>query len=328
MSKTLRVAVACFIGGAVGTAIMVLILPQIWYLGVLTGLAGGFLVGYTSFEFKKVLAAIPKAMLQAMRACRATGNGFVWLMDEIFIKLVPATIGFTSKAWRKFRKWAQEPRPFFVIPCILGCSAWIGIAYFTGLGTTHFSEVFFLGPLAATEISVAFGIFTVFLPLLGARVGEKVYWEPEVVPEGYSGKMENFHEKKQYAGLTLMPLTYGNFFRWFFKGLFLLLYIPLRLFFKIILINGGKLLIAGVILLAKFSWTLFKLIHSQERLICGVDSALGVLAAYFLFVNGAHSIGEICAIILSGGLLGAVLGVVNFELVSKRLLAKYVTIKS
>ena len=58
MSKTLKIAVSCLIGGVVGTAIMVLVLPQIWYLGVLAGLAGGFLVGYTSFEFRKVLAAI------------------------------------------------------------------------------------------------------------------------------------------------------------------------------------------------------------------------------------------------------------------------------
>ncbi len=53
---------------------------------------------------------------------------------------------------------------------------------------------------------------------------------------------------------------------------------------------------------------LFILIHSDERLLCGVDAAIGAAIGYFL---GSAFLGAI---------VGGCLGVLNYELISKRLL--------
>ena len=64
----------------------------------------------------------------------------------------------------------------------------------------------------------------------------------------------------------------------------------------------------AAVVIARFSWHLFKLIHSDERLLCGIDAAIGVLIGYF--TGNA----------LIGALLGGLFGVLNFEIMSKRVL--------
>lgn len=60
--------------------------------------------------------------------------------------------------------------------------------------------------------------------------------------------------------------------------------------------------------LARFVRKVFRLIHSDERLLCGVDAAIGATVGYF--TGNA----------LIGALFGGALGVASFELISKRLL--------
>lgn len=59
---------------------------------------------------------------------------------------------------------------------------------------------------------------------------------------------------------------------------------------------------------APFIKELFLLIHSEIRLLCGVDAALGAAAGYFL--------GEP----VLGALIGAAIGVANYKIVSERIL--------
>ncbi len=55
--------------------------------------------------------------------------------------------------------------------------------------------------------------------------------------------------------------------------------------------------------------TLFFIIHSDERLLCLVDAATGAAIGGYYFGNAAL-----------GGLTGAIIGLVNYEIVSKRIL--------
>lgn len=64
----------------------------------------------------------------------------------------------------------------------------------------------------------------------------------------------------------------------------------------------------GVILLIKFVKYLFILIHSDLRLLCAMDAVIGAI------------IGFSASNALIGALAGGVIGVLNFELISKRLL--------
>lgn len=58
----------------------------------------------------------------------------------------------------------------------------------------------------------------------------------------------------------------------------------------------------------RFGWNLFTIVHSDLRLLCGVDAAIGVVIGYFA---GSP---------LVGGLAGAAWGALNYEVLSKRIL--------
>lgn len=78
-----------------------------------------------------------------------------------------------------------------------------------------------------------------------------------------------------------------------------------------VLLTGLPKLVAVVIptvsrFSVKFVWTVFKSIHSDGRLLCGVDAGFGTVAGYF-----AHN-----AVI--GFLAGGVIGFLNYEIISKR----------
>lgn len=70
----------------------------------------------------------------------------------------------------------------------------------------------------------------------------------------------------------------------------------------------AKFLIKTFPIIARFSKIIFWQIHSEERLLCLVDAALGAGIGYFY-----HNA-------LIGALSGGILGVINYEIVSKRLL--------
>jgi len=72
--------------------------------------------------------------------------------------------------------------------------------------------------------------------------------------------------------------------------------------------------------LAKFLWYLFRLIHSQKRVLCGFDSAIGVALTYFWLGAKAVTPEQKLMVVICGGTIGAVIGALNYEVVSKRLL--------
>ena len=61
-------------------------------------------------------------------------------------------------------------------------------------------------------------------------------------------------------------------------------------------------------LVCRFCWLVYKEIHSDIRLLCGLDAAIGVVIGYF---SGQA---------LIGGLAGGLWGLINYEIVSKHLL--------
>ena len=65
----------------------------------------------------------------------------------------------------------------------------------------------------------------------------------------------------------------------------------------------------GVKIIGRFIKTVFVLVHSNERLLCMVDAAIGVAVFHFTGNN-----------IFLGMLAGGVLGVVNYEIISVRIL--------
>lgn len=66
------------------------------------------------------------------------------------------------------------------------------------------------------------------------------------------------------------------------------------------------LIARGVVTIARFFRYLFVLVHSEVRLLCGLDAALGAAIGYYAGHAGI------------GALAGGLIGVANFEVISKR----------
>lgn len=73
-------------------------------------------------------------------------------------------------------------------------------------------------------------------------------------------------------------------------------------------------------ILVRFVWRFFRLVHSDKRLLCGVDGMLGGVASYGWLISPQMSVAEVVIMVISGGLLGALFGVLQWEIVSKRVL--------
>ena len=61
MNKTRKIAVGCFISGALTMAVALALTPEYWWFGLAAGIAGG----YVGYEFRGVLRAIPIAYRRA-----------------------------------------------------------------------------------------------------------------------------------------------------------------------------------------------------------------------------------------------------------------------
>ena len=73
-------------------------------------------------------------------------------------------------------------------------------------------------------------------------------------------------------------------------------------------------------LLKRFGWEFFKLIHSKERVLCAIDGTIGGAIAFFCFASTSLTFPQQILVVFFGGLLGAVIGVLNYEIISKRVL--------
>lgn len=90
----------------------------------------------------------------------------------------------------------------------------------------------------------------------------------------------------------LNPLSLYGFWIW------------VAVYYLIITLFRG--IVRGTVTVGRFIKTFFILVHSDERLLCGIDAAIGATTG---FVFG-HA--------LIGALIGGFVGVINFELISKR----------
>lgn len=77
---------------------------------------------------------------------------------------------------------------------------------------------------------------------------------------------------------------------------------------------------AAGIALGRFAWHLFILIHRKERLLCVVDGTLGGAVAWLWLSPSAETVAAKVFVTFACGLLGAAFGVINYEVVSKRVL--------
>ena len=299
MKTFFKIGLSCFIGGVICTTMAILFTPNLWWFGIIAG----FAAGYISFEFKEVFQAIPRAyaLTKEITTCI-----FTELLDRV-------------KAFYK-NVWLIKYYPF-LYPIILSITVWMVLFYLVksvintqALGN---GEIMMLCLLAACY-SMAYFTFSYFLGngfiALGSTGEKKYFYHPDY----------NLHERQkckeecETIGLTLAPLTPINVLRWYLKGI--PIFIPLafrdtlkfiKKFYKRSFIKFKNFFIFG----GRFFMTFIKIIHSNKRLLCGIDAVIGGVASYTFLAKEYNTF----FVILFGGLIGAAWGILNWELVSKRI---------
>ncbi|MFA6100019.1 MAG: hypothetical protein WC750_04035 [Patescibacteria group bacterium] len=282
--ETRKIALACFIGGALCSLVALLFAPAFWWLGLIAGFVGGYL----AYDFREVPRAVPKA-------AQAVGE-------------------VVAEEWSDVKKSLVRPRPIIYAATLLTVT--IGIAcwpswrnHMTG-DAVGFAYIVLMG-FAWCAVS----LFLMFLLKMGVEAERCFFVWPSDKGIGY-----NWYQKELEKGFTEKPYTYANAYWWIARGLDICL--PTAITF--LLCDMWMYLAIGIgygcYYFGLFCRELFELIHSHKRLLCAIDCAIGGAMSYLLLARSAHTLGAQVALVLFGGLLGAGLGVLNWEVVSKRLL--------
>ena len=305
--ETKKIARACFIGGAFCVAVALMVAPSFWWLGLLAGFAGGYL----GYEFQEVLRAIPRAWKAARRH-----SSSAW-----------------DKALRRAKEWLAKPHPFLYPAAVITTPLYVWLVYlispfFISTLSSASSEapLLFTGIMFFLYIAMIIAYFIVFsliiatviirlFAFIGARVGEHCYWTPFSTGMSEEQKKEII-QQLQEKGYHEAPATYKNVLRWMAKGFGLTLLFFIWTLWMHLFIGLWNLLCFT----KRFLWHLFILVHSKKRLLCGIDGTIGGAAVYLWFTPPSLSFPQQILLIFFGGLLGAAFGVVNWEIVSKRIL--------
>lgn len=272
--ETKKIAIACFVGALIGTAVALSVAPLFWWLGMLTG----FGAGYLCYDLKEVREKAPIAW-------KAT------------VKRGPIVLN-----------WLKKPHPFLCLNLVIDVLV-IRFLWWLFLDTGPVAEGHRVGGIALSlffSFLACLFILAIIIKLTEeSSKKEKCYW------------VSSFFCIGGIEGYRKIQVTYWNVYRLLLKGLFTVVLWPaLRfIFYKV-----WASLFRGIWTLICFAAKLFKLIHSHKRVLCGIDSAIGVALTYILLGTKAVTPGQQLMVVICGGIIGAVIGVLNYEIISKRLL--------
>lgn len=287
-----KIAIACFIGGAICCTVALIFAPFFWWLGIIAGMAGG----YISYEFREFIKAIPVAFHRARRVGARAGNTL----------------------WNDGKQWLSLPHPFQLLATLVGLSVAVLVLEPVFLDSMRSNTHSILTAWIYLMLSIIFVeialVPVTILAFIGARYGEKCYWWPFLVNVNKEVTEKEVEEHKA-KGLTQMPLTYSNVLRWTAKGVGLIIVFFAWTISKYLGIGIWKTL--GV--LTRFAWHFFQLIHSSKRVLCALDGTLGGAVAFLWLTPLATTPSSQALLVVFGGLIGAVLGVVHWKTADKYL---------
>jgi len=276
MKRSMSVFLACAIGAGIGSLVALEIAHAFWWVGLVVGLA----TGYLTYEIK----AVGWAIVSAWRAV------FGWRPSPVFRKkLIFAFVtGSFSVCW--------------VALLIIYHNLTDGLN-FQGIISSVLHTLTFVNPLLA--------IFVACIVLLGSVApvmiigGMALIFGLICVYSPFEGSDEQFDG----PGLIMVSPP-AVIFVWLPIGIWLCLKkIPAAIAAIGRLVAGIPRFVCHLVLLsADFIWLVFLAIHSEVRLLCGVDAMLGAAIGYYA---GSAVIGAIA---------GGILGVINYALITERVL--------
>ncbi|MBI4098737.1 MAG: hypothetical protein HY437_01730 [Candidatus Magasanikbacteria bacterium] len=321
MSETKKIGIACAIGGAIGTAVALMVTVAFWWLGLLAG----FCAGYVSYEFRAVFRAISQAWRVAI-AGTEEGVATAWMV----LKYIPDF--FTL----------NHPLLHFVI--LAGVGGWFSVS---PEEPAAFSVKMLFALLVAP--SLFFASFTIGLVMSGHvehkpgecrrcdSLFEKVGMDVDVsILDVYEARTPLM----SYVYIfwwSLMPFGYTLLYlfvripRWVAVALYrsVPVLVGILAWMSMRAVRISHVCLRSVFLtmpktVARFTYrfvsVLIHLIHSDKRLLCGVDAAIGTGCAYVTLARPEMTAAQYALIIVAGAMIGAAFGILNWEIVSKRIL--------
>ena len=244
------------------------------------GFFAGTAGGYVSYEFREFWQAVPVAFLHAMNREREFARTHKQEIKEALWEII------------------SRPRPFAYLTIIvtMACSL-ATIKIFSD--SSH--PLVFCTMLA----SYSFLIRTCLegVTALGVAVSNPTYWM-------------GAGEYRESESGEWIPITYTLAARWLAIGCKeIALFCVWRGWRELVLF-----LIKAFRVLFTFIFYLFKLIHSEKRVLCATHGTMGGYISYKLLISPSMSVTQQMTLIAFGGLLGAALGIVSWEIISKRIL--------
>ena len=205
---------------------------------------------------------------------------------------------------RGVAKWAEQPRPFhlfFFTAIALSPLAWILFRH-AETGMT-FEEIAFEAIIGGSGSILMGNIAIPVLILLISTLATAVFkllteFGAEFILKR-SWRSSDYREKHEYE---YADLDYENAIIWAVTGCIF----PVAIVCAIL-----ALIIIGI---GKF----FRKIHCHERLICAFDTGLATVFGYLVLYDPTMTCPEVFAVFIASATIGALLGVANYELVSKR----------
>jgi len=302
--ETRKIALACFIGGALCSAVALFFSPNYWWLGSFAGLAGG----YIAYEFREIFRAIPKAWH------KAKGSGFGALNQMLTSAKQPHPILYS---WLVFNLIIDLFLCFLMISDSIIKDKELFLAIFL-----------ILCPVPLTTVNLSLFLFVLTDEYM--KLEKKSYWmlkktlfNPDLTDWEIKARQRAM-EKADCNGISITNSLYLiaaiKAIFWVAKGALKTVPTILKFLFWTMWKYSAIGLYKGLCFVGRFIWHLFKLIHSDKRLLCAIDGTLGGLASYQWLASSAMSSTEQVLVVIFGGLIGAVLGIVNWEFVSKRIL--------
>ncbi len=267
-----------FLSLAIGSGIGVMLASQFkvyWWLGVLIG----GLVGYLVYDFKQIIAAAPIAWKNAVQYFSTKQR-----MPKV--------------AWKKVGQFLGTA--FLIIYCVAipGVFFWYNVS----------KEDVFIGKYGSWASGIWVGLISVALILCYFLSITLLYLknQPE---EKWLSKLDSDWIGVIKVSRITSVVRFGN--KHNVSTLMFLIALPMSaiLTIRLMLVTLFYYLPRAIAIVVRFIWKLFKLIHSDIRLLVGIDSIVGGSVGHFCHNN-----------VLIGMAVGAVWGLINYQIVSLRIL--------
>ena len=318
----LRIMSACFCGGALTFLALALFTPTIGGLATIGITIAGALCGY-------ILAAPIKFVRSIPRAIHASAPTLLNLLGIVMAFVIMAVDTVRDLLTPRPVSWIAHGIPAFYVACVFTSQVGLPDTAFALGVHIYASTLIFL--LAYVLFVIPYAILVVVSWSLTDRFDETKgmntkdgpilsYWRKRFDKElSARGKVLGRHEELCFTKISwttamvyLLDLTIGNFIR------------ILRLVGKNVYRLSAAACRILFIEIPRSIWTLFRLVHSDIRLICMLDTPLGALSVYAVltFVYGIEgpALAGYCVL---GGLASLILGALNYGLIAKHWLGLF-----